>query len=156
MKTFNRFLIVGLILFFPSLCFAHPGRIDGNGGHRVNKPYSYDARYIEIIDGKTHYKDGIVKFKKGDYHFHVHPGKNGRQDGIYVPAKDRHESEKYKTDDVVISACTVVASKDSNVYHNPDSGYVRNIKEENVVIFNNADEAKKEGYQPSEFYKKCQ
>lgn len=155
MKIFNRFLIAVLFLSLPSLCFAHSGRIDGNGGHRVNKPYSYDGRYIEIIDGRTHYKDDTVKFRKGDYHFHVHPEKNGRKDGIYIPAKD-NEVENYRTDDVVISDCSVVASKESDIYHNPDSGYIRNIKEENVVIFNNAKEAEKEGYQPSKFYKKCQ
>lgn len=148
-------LAVICFLFLSSPCLAHSGRIDGKGGHRVNKPYSYDGRYIEIIDGKTYYKDGVVKFRKGDYHFHVHPEKNGRQDGIYVPAKDKDDAENFRTDDVVISDCTVVASKESDVYHNPDSGYAKKIKEENAVIFNNAKEAEKEGYHPSEFYKKC-
>ena len=147
--------ILFLMLFFVSPCFAHPGRLDGSGGHRVNKPYKFDSRYIEIINGKTFYKDGIIKFKKGDYHFHVHPGKNGRKDGVYIPAKDDKEAVSMGTDDVVISDCSVVVSKESDVYHNSDSGYVKNIKEENVVIFNNAGEAEKEGYHPSEFYKKC-
>ena len=143
-----------LFLFFPSICFAHQGRLDGSGGHRVNKPFTYDGRYIEIIDGKTFYKDGKERFKDGSYHFHVHPNKNGRKDGIYLPVKDLETSE-YSTADTIISDCSVVASKESDVYHNPDSAYVKKIKEDNAVIFNNFKDAEKEGYKPSKFFKEC-
>ncbi len=155
MKIFNRLLITVLFLSFSSLSFAHSGRIDGNGGHRVNKPHVYDGRYIEIINGKTFYKDKVIKLRKDDYHFHVHPDKNGRKDGIYIPVNDDKVKE-VTTDDIVITGCLVIASKESDVYHNPDSGYGKKMKEENVIIFANAEEAEKEGYQPSEFYKKCQ
>ncbi len=147
--------VLFLTLFFVSPCFAHSGRLDGSGGHRVNKPHVYDGRYIEIISGKTFYKDGIIKFKKDGYHFHVHPNNNGRKEGAYLPIDDDKVKEVI-TDDIVITECSVIASKESDVYHNIDSGYAKKMKEENVVIFTDANEAEKEGYHPSEFYKECE
>ena len=78
-------------LFLVSNVFAHSGKLDKYGGHKVTKQYTYEGRYIVIKKGIKHYESGKIVFKAGGYHYHVHPRANGYRDGIYIPVKDTNE-----------------------------------------------------------------
>jgi hypothetical protein len=149
----RKFLFVFLCLFFTTTSSqAHSGRIDGSGGHRVNKEFVYEGRFIVINDGNKYYEFGKVVFGEGDYHFHVKPLKNGYLDGIYIPAKDK-EVKKMRTDIIVRSPENVIGSKGSNLYHNPDSHHVSRMKLENIIIFEDKEDAETNGYSPSKNFK---
>lgn len=85
------FLIIGLLaLSIPAQ--AHSGRLDSQGGHRVNKEWTYEGQYIEIENNQPHLEKGKITFKPGDYHYHCRPSANKidlttYRDGIYIPAE---------------------------------------------------------------------
>lgn len=80
-----------ILTLFTTFSFAHSGRLDRHGGHKVDKSYVYKGRYIYVQDGIKHYEDGIIEFKKGDYHYHIQPRANGYRDGIYIPVGEKSE-----------------------------------------------------------------
>jgi hypothetical protein len=89
------FFLVGFLLFTIS-AYAHSGRLDGYGGHKVNKEWVYDGQYIEIEKNIPYLERGTIIFKAGDYHFHCKPSLNKidlttYRDGIYLPVSDREE-----------------------------------------------------------------
>ena len=88
---FKKFIIVLTFLFVCSPLYAHSGRLDNNGGHNVNKEWTYNGRYIVVKNKIKYYQTGEILFKKGDYHFHCKPSRNGFIDGIYLPVKDIQE-----------------------------------------------------------------
>lgn len=139
-------IISVLFIFCLSIpCYAHSGRLDGSGGHRVNKEYVYEGRYIEIKDKQMEYKVGKIIFEKGDYHYHVKPSANGFKNGIYIPVQDVN---KTITSNIYHSEENRVASKKSDKYHLPSCPYIRHIKEENIVIFEDPEDAVSNGYKP--------
>ena len=132
--------------------FAHSGRLDGSGGHRVNKKWIYEGKYIEIKDNQAELKEGKIIFSKGNYHYHCKPSTNKinldtYRDGVYIPAESK-SIKNITTNNIKISNENVVASKNSKLYHNPECKYVKNIKEENIVIFEDKEDAEKSGYLP--------
>lgn len=144
-----KFFLIILILFLVIPCYAHPGRLDGSGGHRVNKPYEYKGVYFIIKNKEKTLKTGGIYFEEGDYHYHVHPMNNGYKDGVYLPVENMNETV---TDKIYISDENRVASRYSNRYHTPDCRYIRRIKEENIIIFEDPEDAERNGYIPC---KKC-
>ncbi len=145
------FFLVGF-LFLTTSVFAHSGRLDGQGGHRVNKEWTYEGQYIEIKNNQPELKEGKITFNSGDYHFHCKPSENKinvitYRDGIYLPMQIK-DIKNTTTTNIKISDENVVASKNSNLYHKPDCSVVKNIKEENIVIFEDKEDAEKSGYKP--------
>ena len=91
----KKLFIVLCLIFITSPLYAHSGRLDWKGGHKVNKEWVYEGKYIEIKDNKPEIKENMT-FKKGDYHFHCKPSLNKInldtfRDGIYLPVKDTNE-----------------------------------------------------------------
>ena len=143
----RKILSLIILLLFPSLVFAHSGRLDGSGGHRVNKPYEYDGRYIVVKDGIKYYQVGKILFKEGDYHFHCRPDLNGFKDGIYIPTADNLVNTM-TTAELNMTEDSLIASKNSNLYHAQNCKYIKNIKEENTIIFTDIEDAENSGYLP--------
>ena len=83
--------VIVLLLSFSVTAFAHQGRLDNKGGHKVNKPYVYAGKYIYVKKGIKNLEEGTIEFTKGDFHFHVNPRANGYRDGIYLPVRDSAE-----------------------------------------------------------------
>lgn len=152
----NKKLVLTLLaVIFPSLVFAHSGKLDGSGGHRINKEWVYDGEYIEIENNLPHLEKGSLVFKTGDYHYHIKPSANKidlttYRDGIYLPVRTE-EIKEVSTANIKISDNTVIASRNSELYHKPDCKYIKNIKEENAVIFEDKEEAERMGYIPHQF-----
>jgi hypothetical protein len=145
-KLFLLFCFISLT----TLSFAHSGRLDGQGGHRVNKEWFYDGQYIEIENNIPHLEKGSLLFKQGDYHYHCKPSANKidlntYRDGIYLPMPVK-EIKNTITSNIKISEENRVASKESNIYHKPDCQYIENIKKENIIIFEDKEDAEKNDY----------
>lgn len=92
----KKLFIALCLVFIVSPLYAHSGRLDNKGGHKVNKEWIYEGRYIEIKNNQAELKDGKIVFKKGDYHFHSKPSLNKikydvYRDGIYLPVKEPKE-----------------------------------------------------------------
>ena len=141
----KRFIVLVLMMLLVTPCYAHSGRLDGNGGHRVNKPYEYTGVYYVIKDGEKQVKKGTLYFKEGEYHYHVQPTLNGYKDGIYIPVQ---QMNKTITNTIYKSEENRVSSKESNIYHKSDCRYIKRIKEENIVIFEDPEDAESNGYIP--------
>ena len=140
-------IIVWLFVLVLS-AFAHPGRLDGQGGHRTNNQWLYDGEYIEIENNIPYLEKGTLIFEPGGYHFHCKPSTNKidlftYRDGIYLISP---QVKANITSNIKVSNENVVASKNSELYHNPDCKYVKNIKEENIVIFEDKEDAEKSDY----------
>lgn len=150
------FFLIGFLFLTTSL-FAHSGRLDGTGGHRVNKEWIYDGQYIEIENNIPHLKKGLLIFEEGSYHFHCKPSGNKinlntYRDGIYLPVPEK-EIKNSITSNIKISEENRVASKESNIYHKPDCQYIKNIKEENIIIFEDKEDAERNDYIPCKICK---
>lgn len=144
----NKKLILCFAMLLITLpAFAHSGRLDGSGGHRVNKEWTYEGRYVVVKESKKHYEVGKVIFEEGNYHFHIQPKFNGYKDGIYIPVEDK-EIKNTQTSNIVKSEENRVASKLSNIYHKPTCRIIRKIKEENIVLFEDKEDSEKNGYIP--------
>jgi hypothetical protein len=148
-------LFIGFMLLTTHL-YAHSGRLDSVGGHRVNTEWVYEGQYIEIKNNIPELKKEKILFKQGDYHFHCRPSANKidlthYRDGVYLPIPEK-EVKNTATSNIHLSEENVVASKTSRFYHTPKCRYIKNIKEENIVIFTDKEEAVKAGYMP---HKKC-
>ena len=50
--------------------------------------------------------------------------------------------------DIPSSNCAFVGSKNSNLYHLPDSSYAKRINPENQICFSSAEDAAAKGYKP--------
>lgn len=146
-KRVIKLLIIWLF-FYGVNAFAHSGRLDGSGGHRVNEEGAYTGRFIVLENGRKHYENGTVTFKKGSYHFHVKPFTNGYKDGIYLPVEDKNIKDT-ETSGLKLSDSNVVGSKEGDVYYPPSCSSAKKLKEENVIIFNDKKEAEMNGYTPS-------
>jgi len=153
MKTYKIIIIFSILILWSYPSFAHSGRIDSNGGHRVNKEWKYkQGKFLVMNKGNKYYEYAELLFSSGDYHFHVHPRANGYLDGIYLPSDNVHET---RTDITILSDKNVVASKNSDIYHKHTSGYVNRMKLENIVIFADCFEAEENGYKPSKRFGEC-
>ena len=143
------FLIIAL-LFSTTPSFAHSGRLDGSGGHRVNKEWIYKGQYLEIKDNTPEIKEGKIIFNLGDYHFHCKPANNKidlttYRNGIYIPVL-YNETKEVITSNIEISQENRVASKESNIYHKSNCQYIKNIKEQNIIIFEDKEDAEENDY----------
>lgn len=143
----KKIFLVGLFILFTMNVYAHSGRLDGTGGHRVNKEWLYQGKYIVAKDGIKHIQSGELIFNNGDYHFHCKPNRNGFINGFYIPIDDK-DIKNATTINVSIQKENVLASRNSNLYHKTDCQYIKNIREENLVIFEDIEDAKKNGYIP--------
>lgn len=95
----KKLFTVLCLIFMVTPCYAHSGKLDNTGGHKVNKEWIYEGKYIEIVDNYPIMWDGGKVFKEGDYHFHCKPSANRidfstYRDGIYIPVKDKSEVEE--------------------------------------------------------------
>lgn len=150
----KKFLITILCLFgIQSAAYCHSGRIDSNGGHRVNKEKSYAGVYIIVTNGSPMVREGRVDFNPGDYHYHVHPRTNGFLEGTYIASGAKNS---VATENTFVSLESVLSSKESDVYHNIWSGYAKRMKDENVIIFESHEDAKESGYRASRYFKPYQ
>lgn len=145
----NKIIVIGLcFVLMASPAFAHSGRLDGKGGHRVNIYWDYEGRYIEVKEnGRSYAMTGKIKFEPGNYHYHVHPKFNGFKVGVYLPVKEK-DLKKTRTFDVPITENTRVGSFKSDKYHKPNCRHVQRIKEENIIIFKNYTDAESNSYSP--------
>ncbi|HDN59677.1 MAG TPA: hypothetical protein ENF20_06945 [Candidatus Marinimicrobia bacterium] len=150
----RRIILILLFLSITSISFAHSGRLDSNGGHRVNKKWVYEGKYLAIVNGVRTAREGKVAFFPGGYHHHVHPNYVPHvKNGIFLPV-DNDGINATRTDNVHHSLENVIVSKESDIYHNPWSGYVRNMRDENVIIFTDYKEAEENGYKASSYFRK--
>lgn len=146
-KLLAIFIIVPFLIIYPWSAKAHSGRLDGSGGHKVNKKYVYDGRFMEVRNGKTILLEGKIVFDKGDYHYHIHPRYTEYKDGIYLPVKEK-DVGKTITENLHISDENRVASNKSNIYHRPTCIYVKGIDEKNAIIFEDFEDAENSLYKP--------
>lgn len=149
---FKKIFIVITSFLISQSVLAHQGRLDGSGGHRVNKEWVYEGQYILIKDNQAELKEGKIIFKAGDYHYHCKPSANKidittYREGIYIPAIEK-EVKNYLSGNINISEENRVASKESNLYHKSNCKYIKNIKEENIVIFEDKEDARNNNYTP--------
>lgn len=146
----NKKLFLTLsFLILPYLAFSHSGRLDGKGGHKVNKEWSYDGEYLEIENNIPHLEKGMITFKDGDYHYHCKPSVNKidfntYRDGIYLPV--RQDSKDSFITSVTITENSIVGSINSNLYHRVDCKYIQKIKEENIIVFESIEDAENNNY----------
>jgi hypothetical protein len=153
-EKMKRLFLLMSFLLIPILSFAHSGRLDGNGGHRVNKDWIYDGRWLEIKNNYPELKDGVIKFKKGDYHYHCKPSLNKlnsslHRDGIYIPS-NKKEIGNYLTKTTEES---VIAKDDTLIYHKLNCNDIKNVDEKNLTIFEDKEDAERNGYKP---HKDCE
>lgn len=149
----KRNIIILLGLIFCLSVSAHSGRLDGQGGHRVNKKWEYEGKYIILNDGVRLPRKGIIKFFPGDYHYHIHPNYIPNiKNGVFLPIGSQ-DIKSTITENIYISAENRVSSKNSDKYHEPDCFYINNIKETNIVIFEDFEEAENNDYIPCKICK---
>ena len=118
-----------LSLFMPS-AYSHPGRLDGKGGHKVWKDYSYKSGF---------------KVMKGSYHYHTMTNESTLGD-IHL-LEDEFEKSKTITPDIKSSHIRI-GSNEEDVYHKKSCSYLQNMDEKNVVIFKDITDAKRNFYRP--------
>src|SRR3990167_1088195 len=148
-NMYKKIISFLIIMFIAMPCFAHSGRLDGNGGHKVNKKWEYNGRYIVVKNNLKYYQTGKIFFDKGNYHYHCQPSVNGFKDGIYLPSANKDLSKVISPAN--ISENNFVSSRKSNKYHKQNCKYIKNIKEENIIVFENKKDAEDNDYAPCKY-----